>query len=64
MYAVMVTLNLIRKQYASINMVAKGDLRWTEENERSVKEYRKKVEAGEIKPVKLENNLRDILKKN
>ncbi|MGI0045731.1 MAG: hypothetical protein ACREBB_00890 [Nitrosotalea sp.] len=44
-------------------MVSKGELRWTEENEKSVKEYRKKVEAGEIKPVKLENSLRETLKK-
>ncbi|MGH2611446.1 MAG: hypothetical protein ACRDFB_00180 [Rhabdochlamydiaceae bacterium] len=37
-------------------------LRWTDENEKSVIEYRKKVEAGKIKPIKLEGNIKDILK--
>jgi hypothetical protein len=44
-------------------MVSKDQLRWTEDNDRSVEEYRKKVESGEIKPVKLVGNLRNILKK-
>ncbi len=37
-------------------------LRWTDENEKSVMEYRKKVEAGKIKPIKLEGSIKDILK--
>jgi hypothetical protein len=43
-------------------MITPEQLRWTEENEKSVTEYLKKNEAGEIESIIINGNIRDIIK--
>lgn len=51
---------LYRSFVRSISM-ATGSLEWTEENTKSVQEYKAKLDSGEISPVELNKSLKDII---
>lgn len=41
--------------------MALDNLCWTDKNTRSVRDYQKKIESGEIKPIKLTKSFKDIV---